>query len=132
MADTILMVDTSLLIDYFRKSDKSKTRLVRLSEQFERLAIASITEFEIYSGATQAQLNFWNELLSEIIVCSFDSKAARIAVDVKQTLKKQRKSIDIADLFIASTAIANDLPLDTLNRKHFELIEQLRLLPEFG
>lgn len=58
MADTILMVDPSLLIDYFRKTDKPKTRLVQRSEQYERLAISSVTEFEVYSGATPAQLTF--------------------------------------------------------------------------
>ncbi len=56
MADTILMIDTSLLIDYFRKRDKPKTRLVQRSEQYEQLAISSVTEFEVYSGATPAQL----------------------------------------------------------------------------
>ncbi|QHV93853.1 type II toxin-antitoxin system VapC family toxin [Spirosoma endbachense] len=103
MADRILMVDTSLLIDYFRKTDKSKTKLVQLSLQFEQLAISSVTEFEVYSGATAAQLVFWNELLSEILVFPFDSKAAH-------------------------TAVSNQLPLDTLNRKHVDNIPSLTLL----
>ncbi len=58
MADKILMIDTSLLIDYFRKADKSNARLVLLSEQFEQLAISSVTEFEVYSGATSSQMTF--------------------------------------------------------------------------
>ncbi len=128
MADKILVIDTTLLIDYFRKTDKSKSRLVQLSQKFEQLAISSVTEFEVYSGATTAQLPFWQELLSEIIVLPFDSKAAHIAVDVLQKLKKLRITIDKADLFIAATAIANNLTLDTLNRKHFDKIEQLALL----
>lgn len=128
MADKTLMIDTTLLIDYFRKTGKTKTRLVERSRQFEQLVISSVTEFEVYSGATPAQLDFWQQLLSEIIVLPFDSKAAHIAVDVRQKLKNLRKSIDNADLFIAATAIANKLPLDTLNRKHFDKIEQLSLL----
>lgn len=44
------MIDTSLLIDYFRKTDKSNARLVQLSQQFDQLAISSVTEFEVYSG----------------------------------------------------------------------------------
>ena len=122
------MIDTTLLIDYFRKTDKPKARLVQLSQQFEQLAISSVTEFEVYSGATPAQLQFWQELLSEIVVLPFDSKAAHVAVDVHQELKRLRKTIDKADLFIAATAIANNLTLDTLNRKHFDKIGQLALL----
>ena len=128
MADKTLMIDTTLLIDYFRKTDKTNARLVQLSRQFEKLAISSVTEFEVYSGATPAQLSFWQELLSEMVVLPFDSKSAHIAVDIQQRLKKKRKSIEKADLFIAATAIANHLTLDTLNRKHFDIIEHLSLL----
>ncbi len=124
------MIDTSLLIDYFRKTDKSKTKLVRLSEQFDQLAISTIIEFEIYTGATEAQLLFWNAFLSEIRILPFDSKAARIAVDIQRDLKKLRKSIEKADLFIAATAVANELSLDTLNRKHFNSIKSLMLLDD--
>lgn len=128
MADKTLMIDTTLLIDYFRKTDKSKSRLVQHSEQFDQLAISTVTEFEVYSGATEAQLTFWNELLSEVFVLPFDSRAAHIAVDIQRDLKKLRKSIEKADLFIAATAVANGLTLDTLNRKHFDKIKQLTLL----
>lgn len=75
---------------------------------------------------------FWNELLSEIVVLPFDSKAAHIAVERQRDLKKQRKTIEKADLFIAATAVANGLSLDTLNRKHFDLIRQLSLLDNSG
>ena len=121
------MVDTSLLIDYFRKTDKPKARLVELSKRFDQLAISSVTEFEIYTGATQEQLTFWRELLFEILVFPFDSKAAHIAVEIHQDLKRQRKTIEKADLFIAATAVSNGLSLNTLNHKHFNNIKQLTL-----
>lgn len=128
MADKTILIDTSLFIDYFRKTDKTKTRLVQLSLQGEKFAISSITEYEIYCGATSAQIQFWQDLLAQITVLPFDSLAALIAVDIEQKLKKIRRSIDKADLFIAATAIANNLPFDTLNRKHFDKIERLILL----
>lgn len=130
MADKTLMIDTTLLIDYFRKTDKSKSRLVQLSERFDQLVISAVTEFEIYIGATEAQLTFWTELLSEILVLPFDSQAAHIAVEIQRDLKKLRKTIEKADLFIAATAVANGLTLNTLNRKHFDKIKQLTLLDE--
>jgi predicted nucleic acid-binding protein len=122
------MVYPTLFIDYFRKTNKHNTRLVALSREFERLCISSITEFEIYSGATFPQIDFWNEFLKKFQVFSFDSKAAQIAVTVLQDLKRIRVSIDKADLFIAATAISNNLSLDTLNRKHFDKISQLSLI----
>lgn len=127
MADQIIMVDTSILIDYFRKKDKSKTRLYVLSQDSIILCISSITEFEIYTGAKGEQENFWKAMLSNFIIFPFDSEAAMVAVEIQNKLKRHRKSIDKADLFIAATAIAHDLYFDTLNEKHFEHIEDLKL-----
>ncbi|MBO9673808.1 MAG: type II toxin-antitoxin system VapC family toxin [Sphingobacteriaceae bacterium] len=127
MANQIIMVDTSILIDYFRKKDKSKTRLFDLSQKSDNLCISSITEFEIYTGAKDDQANFWKKMLSNFIVFPFDSDAALVAVEVQNKLKRRRKSIDKADLFIAATAIARDLYFDTLNHKHFEHIEDLKM-----
>ncbi len=36
--------------------------------------------------------------------------------------------IDIADLFIAATAVAYKYPIVTLNRKHFERIDGLTVI----
>ena len=48
--------------------------------------------------------------------------------NTNSTLKRKRKQIAIADLFIASTAIAYDLPIATLNKKHFERIDELQIV----
>lgn len=128
MADQIIMVDTSILIDYFRKKDKSQTRLFMLSQKSQNLCISSITEFEIYTGARGEQIEFWKIMLSNLVVFPFDSAAALAAVDIQNNLKILRKSIDKADLFIAATAVAHNLSFDTLNQKHFESIGDLKLL----
>jgi tRNA(fMet)-specific endonuclease VapC len=61
-------------------------------------------------------------------VLDFDSKAAREAANIVAQLKPKRKTIDKPDLFIAATAIVNDLSFDTLNTKHFIDIDNLNLL----
>jgi len=43
-------------------------------------------------------------------------------------LKLKRKQIEIADLFIAATAVAHNFPFATLNRKHFDRIDRLNIL----
>ena len=128
MADKKLMVDTTILIDYFRKTDKENSLLVKHSIKYTNLYISSITAFEVINGATPAQLDFWNEMLKGFTILDFDTSAARKAADILQQLKKMRKNIDKPDLFIAATAIVHGLTLDTANRKHFEHIENLDLL----
>ena len=124
------MIDSTILIDYFRKTDKSNSILVKHSINYDKLYISTITEFEIINGATPAQLDFWNQMLKGMIILDFDSKAARQAALIVQQLKRNRRSIDKPDLFIAATAISHGITLDTANKKHFKVIPGLALLGE--
>lgn len=128
MAEKIILVDTSVLIDYFRKSDKEKAALVGLVKQGYTYCISSVTEYEIYRGALLGQIPFWDNLLQIIEVLPFDKAASRIAVDINAELRRKRKQIAIAYLFIAATAVANGLSLATLNKKHFDRIVELTLI----
>ena len=106
MADKKLMVDTSLLIDYFRKTDKKNAKLVIHFKNYRKLYISSITEFEVLNGAKKLHLDFWDGMLPRFTVLDFDSKAARQAASITEQLKLQRKTIDKPDLFIAAPAVA--------------------------
>lgn len=128
MADKKLMVDSTILIDYFRKTDKAKSRLISHFQNYDRLYISSITEFEVVNGATPTHLAFWNGMLTRFTILDFDSKGARQAADIVGQLKRKRKTIDKPDLFIAATALVHGLTLDTLNVKHFIHIDRLMLL----
>ncbi len=130
MADKRLMVDSTILIDYFRKTDKQNSRLVNHFKNYDRLYISSVTEFEVINGATASHLQFWNQMLSRFTILDFDSKTARHAAEIVRHLKTKRKSIDKPDLFIAATAVVQELILDTTNKKHFIHIESLNLLTE--
>lgn len=122
------MVDTSILIDYFRKKDKSKTRLFDLSQKSENLCISSITEFEIYTGANDLQIDFRKSMISKFIVFPFDGDAALMAVDIQNNLKQKWKSINKVDSFIAATAVTNNSIFDSINQKHFKHLKDLKLL----
>ena len=128
MADKKLMVDSTILIDYFRKTDKANSKLVLHFRNYDRLYISSVTEFEVVNGATKAHLQFWDGMLARFTILDFDSKAARQAADIIAQLKTKRKTIDKPDLFIAATAVVHGLTLDTLNIKHFTHIDILDLL----
>ena len=128
MADKIVLVDTSILIDLFRKTDKASSALVSLVRQGYTYHISAVTEYEIYTGATLGQVDFWDNFLQKTEVLPFDRSVAKIAVDLNKALKRKRKLIDTADLFIAATALANNLPFATLNKKHFNRIDELNIV----
>lgn len=128
MAKQEIMIDTSILIDYFRKTNKEKTRLVEIFKQHSKVYISSITEFEIYNGAKQTHIEFWDLILARIVVLDFDSRCARKAADIVSGLKRKRKTLDKPDLFIAATAMVYNLTLNTFNTKHFDKVDGLILV----
>ncbi len=71
MADKKLMVDSTILIDYFHKTDKNNSRLISHFKNYDLLYISSITEFEVINGATPAHLQFWNQMLSRFVILNF-------------------------------------------------------------
>lgn len=128
MADKIILVDTSILIDLFRKTDKNNSALISLVRQGYTYCISAITEYEIYTGAALGQIEFWDNFLQKTEVLPFDKAVAKVAVEINRELKMKRKLIAIPDLFIAATAMANNLPFATLNKKHFDRIDRLNII----
>ena len=128
MENTLICLDTSVLIDFYRKKDKSKSLFFKLTERYAFFAVSAITEYELYLGNSDEQNVFWDKLFSQITVLSFNTKAARQAASIYRQLKAKNKLIEAPDILIAGTAMSNNLQLATLNRKHFERIKGLRLL----
>ena len=128
MENPIICLDTSVLIDYYRKKDKSKSLFFKLTKEYSVFAVSAITEYELYIGNSQEQNIFWNDFFSRIIVLPFDTKAVEQAVNIYKQLKHRNKLIDIPDIMIAGTVLQNNIPIATLNRKHFERIEDLQII----
>lgn len=126
--DAALLVDTSLLIDFFRKQDKSKAALFHLVDR-DRLYISVITAFEVKVGITsERQQRDFDLLTKNMEVLPLDAQCADKAADVYQNLKARNALIGLADLLIAATALRHGLPVATFNEKHFERIESLELV----
>ena len=58
MEEKMICLDTSVLIDYYRKKDKSKSLLFNLTKVYPFFAVTAITEYELYSGNSEEQ-NFF-------------------------------------------------------------------------
>jgi len=127
MEDTLICLDTSVLIEYYRKTEKENSFLFQLTDKYGSFAISVITEYEIYVGSNTEQDAFWNDFFEEVKVLPFDSEINRTAIELYRSLKRERKLIDIPDLLIGATALFYNLPLATLNEKHFERIKELSL-----
>jgi predicted nucleic acid-binding protein len=50
MENKMILLDTSILIDYYRKADKENAKIFLLKNKNNKFVISSIAEYEIYSG----------------------------------------------------------------------------------
>ncbi|MGL6226351.1 MAG: type II toxin-antitoxin system VapC family toxin [Thermoguttaceae bacterium] len=121
----MILLDTSILIDYYRKRNKQNTRFVSLQTDYSHFLISSISEYEIRVGVVPECQDFWDRFLSTFEIVPLDSRAANTAASVQQFLKRRRMQLGINDLYIAATALCNDVPLATLNIEHFARIPDL-------
>jgi predicted nucleic acid-binding protein len=105
MENAVICLDTSVLIDYHRKTDKSKCLFLRLIEEYSVFTVSAVTEYELYIGNSQEQNVFWDNFFSKMTVLPFDTKVVKRAVSIYKQLKQQNKLIGIPDIMIAGTAL---------------------------
>ena len=128
MQKEIICLDTSVLIDFFRKTKKENSVLYKLKQHNFEFSVSVITKYEIYVGVNEIQIKFWNKFFKEVTILEFDNSAAKEAIKIHNQLKEKNKLIEMPDIFIAATAVSNSMKLATLNTKHFDRINNLKLV----
>ena len=126
--DSTVMVDSCVFIDYFRSKKKEDTFLTKLTRKSRKLYVSAVAKYEVLAGANERDILEWQRIFEKIVVFAFEDSTIMTAREIYQQLKKENKIIDIGDILIAATAIANDLPLATFNQNHFDRIRGLRLV----
>ena len=128
METTEILIDACVLIEHFRSKNKENTLFEKLLRQRKKLYVSAVAKYEVLSGAHERDMSEWRRVFDDIAVLAFDEATILTARDVYRQLKQDRKLLDLGDILIAATAIVSDLPLVTLNRNHFERIQDLRLV----
>lgn len=122
-----MVVDTSIFIEYLRARDKKKSTLFAIADSTQ-LFISSVTMYELLMGAIDENKQKDIKLLTEDIpVLPFDESVSYKAAKIYHQLRRENKVIEFRDIFIAATCLVFELPLKTLNKKHFERIKELEL-----
>jgi len=122
--DKKICLDTDVCIAIINRKGLYQNLLAKLL--YSRVFISTISLFELFLRTTN--LEPVESFIKDLEILDFDSTSARKASEVRKALKSEGKEIEIRDLFIASTSIANDCTLATLNIKDFKNIKDLKLL----
>jgi predicted nucleic acid-binding protein len=123
-----ILVDTSLIIDFFRKKNKTKSKLFSLFQQERELYISTLTVYELLSGAESPQLqNDTIKILALFQPIDFGIPESQKAALLYQKLKKENQIVETIDILIAATALTHSMAIATLNQSHFERMDELTI-----
>jgi len=95
MESEIICLDTSILIDFFRKKKIENSVFYQLSQRHKLFAVSVMTEYEIFTGSTKEQQPFWDDFFLKIVVLPFDSETNKVAVHIYKQLKTSNKLLEI-------------------------------------
>ena len=124
------LIDTDIIIFALRGD---KTVLAKFEENKNiPISISMITYAELVFGAKRSQNERTNMLKVNRIREIYPVEELNIGImelfaDIKANMYSKAMRIEDLDLFIAATAIYNDLTLVTNNTKHFRNIPLLKL-----
>lgn len=128
MEAAVVCLDTSILIDFYREKDKRRSAFFQLTNRYKLFAVSIVTEYEILVGSRSDQQEFWEGFFDKVTILSFSKSVSDTAVRITKQLKAANKLIEVPDIFIGATALAHNLPIATLNLKHFERIQDLEIV----
>jgi predicted nucleic acid-binding protein len=125
-----ILIDTNIVIQYFRTRNKSETLLIELLK-FHNIFVSPITEFELHLGEKSPRHKKDIEMVfNEVEFLPFENGCGEISSEIWKELKINHQHGEIRDIFMASIAIHSNIWLCTFNKKHFQQISRLKIWQE--
>ena len=119
----ILLLDTTVLLDVLRARQNRRSMLAELVAGGHILATAAINVGEVYAGMRIGEETRTEAFLSSLDCYPMTAAIARRAGSLKRAWAQKGKTLSLADMIIAATALEHRLALMTDNRKDFPLPE---------
>jgi tRNA(fMet)-specific endonuclease VapC len=125
------LIDTDWIIDHFKGDERVAKKLEELAT--EGVAVSAISLAEVYEGVyysrdpVKSQELFEAFLAPDLRILNIDREVSKVFGKERGRLRQQKKMISDFDLMIACTCLYYGLTLLSNNRKHYEMVEGLRI-----
>lgn len=125
-----VLIDTDILIDFFKKQEKAERLISKLTSEFDPvISILSISE--LCAGWNQKEASFFLPKLYRLVrVEPITLEIAEKAGLLRHEYKKKGRELGLADCLIAATALCSDAYLLTRNIKDYPFSD-LEFYPRF-
>lgn len=124
-----ILVDTSVIIDYLRRTDKEISLFYKTFAKTKHKAYISLTTItELWAGKSlknKKSINKVEKILKKSIILIPSVKTAKLAGTL---IRNTDYEVSYQDTQIASLALSNNLFVLTLNKKDFQKIKNVKIL----
>jgi predicted nucleic acid-binding protein len=122
------LIETTILVDYFRKKQNAIDYLESIEKRGYMLLVPQIVAAELFYGCRNIteEIELEQFLSTRITVVKLADDIMKMAGALKRQYGKAYEC-GLIDMLIAATALIENVPLVTLNRKHFQMIAGLSI-----
>jgi predicted nucleic acid-binding protein len=124
-------LDTNIITYYLKGNEKILDRVDKEAEN-DNIIIPPFAYFEIKKWLmiinSKNKLQAFEKLFEEYGIEAIDKETLDISLSIYIQLRKKGITIDDGDLLIAAYCIQNNYTLVSNNQKHFEKIENIRVV----
>jgi predicted nucleic acid-binding protein len=119
----ILLLDTTVLLDVLRARQNRRSILAELVAGGHLLSTTAINIAEVYAGMRPGEEARTEAFLSSLECYPINGAITRRAGALKSVWARKGRTLSLADMVIAATALEHSLALMTDNRRDFPLPE---------
>jgi predicted nucleic acid-binding protein len=117
-----LLLDTTVLLDVLRARQNRRSLLADVVAAGHLLATSALNIGEVYAGMRRGE-DRTEAFLSSLVCYPITGAIARRAGSLKSAWAQKGRTLSLADMMVAATALEHGLALMTDNRKDFPLPE---------
>ena len=129
MDEKVILLDTDVLISLAKGHKQTLTWFE--TQHNVTFAISSVSLFELYLGAFgrlgKKHLTFIDSLCTFCTVIELTFNDMRVAAQISAELQKQGRSLNYRDIFIATAALKEEIPIKTGNITHYSRIPKITI-----
>lgn len=115
-----ILIDADVLIEYLRDNEKIVRKFTEVYKKEKKLCYSPITRAEIVADLRKGEEMITAKLFGLMECLKIDDAMGHKAGEYMKAYRASHGT-EIADALIAATAHVADLPLWTLNKKHYPM-----------
>ena len=115
-----LLLDSDVIIEWLRGHEPFVTKIAQLLKEHSQLFWTPVSVAEVYSGVRKSEETRTGKLFILLEPVSISPDTGKKAGEYLRLYAKSH-GVEIADALVAACAFMENLPLWTLNRKHYPM-----------